>query len=77
MHFFAIVYFLWLGHNAIHSDLRQAICVGLTLTMFALATLGVFGFFRGFAGIGIFVAVLTETIIGFAYFRIWKNNGTA
>jgi hypothetical protein len=74
MLFLGIASFLWLGRNAIHSELRQAICVGLSLSMFALAILGVFEFARGFVGIGIFVAISTETIIGFAYYRIWKNN---
>jgi hypothetical protein len=41
--------------------------------MFALAILGVFEFAHGFVGIGIFIAVSTETIIGFAYYRIWKK----
>jgi peptidoglycan/LPS O-acetylase OafA/YrhL len=77
MLFLGIASFLWLGRNATHSELRQAICVGLSLSMFALAILGVFEFVRGFVGMGIFVAVLTETIIGFAYYRIWKNNGLA
>ncbi len=77
MLFLGIASFLWLGRNAIHSELRQAICVGLSLSMFALATLGIFEFVRGFVGIGIFAAVSTETIIGFAYYRIWKNNGDA
>jgi hypothetical protein len=75
MLFLGIASFLWLGRNAIHSELRQAICVGLSLSMFALAVLGIFEFIRGFVGIGIFVAVSTEIIIGFAYYRIWKNNG--
>jgi hypothetical protein len=74
MLFLGIASFLWLGRNATHSELRQAICVGLSLSMFALAILGVFEFVRGFVGMGIFVAVLTETVIGFAYYRIWKNN---
>ncbi len=77
MLFLGIASFLWLGRNAIHSELRQAICVGMSLSMFALATLGIFEFVRGFVGIGIFAAVSTETIICFAYYRIWKNNGDA
>jgi hypothetical protein len=74
MLFLGIASFLWLGRNAIHSELRQAICIGLSLSMFALAVLGIFEFVRGFVGIGIFVAVSTEIIIGFAYYRVWKNK---
>jgi len=74
MLFLGIATFSWLGRNAIHSESRQAVCAGLSISMFALAMLGIMEFTRGFAGIGIFAAIITEVILGIAYFRIWVDS---
>lgn len=64
----------WYGRSAAHSESRQAICIGLSASMLALAALGLFEFARGSVGLGIFLAVAAEVLIGGAYFRIWYSN---
>lgn len=71
MLFLGIAVLSWVGRHAIHSESRQAICLGLSVSMLALALFGLFEFFRGYAGIGIFMAVVTEFILCSLYFYIW------
>ena len=59
MLFFGISVFTWVARNTEHSESRQAICIGLSVSMFALALLGTIEFLRGYAGIGISLAVIT------------------
>ena len=74
MLFLGIATFSWVARNAAPSETRQALCLGLSLSMLSLAALGIAEFVRGFAGLGIFLAILTETFLGMAYFTIWKEN---
>ncbi len=77
MLFLGIAIFSWLGRNASNSDSRQAICVGMSISMLALAILGVFEFTRNFVGIGIFLAIITELALAIAYFHIWSSHKNA
>ena len=77
MLFLGIAVFSWLGRNAPHSELRQAICVGLSISMLALAGLGLFELIRGFSGLGIGLAIATEIFLGVSYFKIWAGNKSA
>ena len=77
MLFLGIAVFSWFGRNASHSELRQAICLGMSISMLALAVLGVFEFIRDFVGVGIFLAIATEIALGIAYFQIWSRNKNA
>ena len=74
MLFLGIATFSWFGRKALSSDLRQAICMGLSITMFALAILGICEFLRGFAGLGIGFAVVAEVALGAVYYQIWLSN---
>ena len=67
MLFLGISVLTWAGRNASHSESRQAICLGLTISMLALALLGITEYLRGFAGIGILLAVITEGILAVSY----------
>ena len=71
MLFIGISLLSWFSRAASHSDVRQAICIGLSTSMLLLAALGVFEFIRGYAGSGIILAVITELFLGMAYFRVW------
>lgn len=71
MLFLGIAVLSWVGRNAAHSESRQAICLGLAVSMFALALMGIAEYIRGFVGIGIFLAVVTECILAVMYFTIW------
>jgi len=77
MLFLGIAVFSWFGRNALPSESRQAICIGLSISMFALAILGIFEFSRNLVGMGIGLAVVTEFILGLAYFIIWIRNKNA
>jgi hypothetical protein len=74
MLFLGIAVFSWIGRNALHSESRQAICIGMSVSMLALAVLGVIEYARNFVGIGIFIAVVTEVALGVAYFQIWNSK---
>ncbi|WP_432452911.1 MULTISPECIES: hypothetical protein [unclassified Agarivorans] len=71
MLFLGISLITWVGRNASHSDSRQAVCLGLAISMFSLAVLGTIEYLRGFAGFGISLAVMTETFLALLYFKIW------
>ncbi|KDC48903.1 MULTISPECIES: hypothetical protein [Alteromonadales] len=77
MLFLGISVFSWFGRNAEHSESRQAICLSLSVSMFALAFLGSAEYLRGFAGIGISLAVITEATLALLYFKIWFNYKNA
>jgi hypothetical protein len=74
MLFLGISAFSWFGRNALNSESRQAICIGMSISMSAMAALGVFEFSRNFVGTGIFLAVVTEVVLGIAYFQIWMKH---
>jgi len=71
MLFLGISVITWVGRNTSHSESRQAVCLGLAISMLSLAVLGAIEYLRGFAGFGISLAVITEAIIAFLYFKIW------
>ena len=74
MLFLGIALFSWFGRNAPHSELRQAICIGMSISMLAMAISGVIEFARNYAGIGIFLAVVTEIVLSVAYFNVWRTH---
>jgi len=71
MLFLGISVITWVGRNASHSESRQAVCLGLAISMLSLAVLGTIEYLRGFAGFGIYLAVITEAILALLYFKIW------
>lgn len=74
MLFLGIAILSWYGRNSLHSELRQAVCIGLGVAMIGLASVGTFEYLRGFAGPGIGLAIIVETLIGLSYFKIWLQN---
>ncbi|MBM94392.1 MAG: hypothetical protein CMI09_00865 [Oceanospirillaceae bacterium] len=74
MLFLGLSVLLWAGRNAPHSESRQAICLGLAVSMFGLAVLGIAEYARGYAGLGIFLAVTTEVALAALYFRVWLRH---
>ena len=69
---FAVI--AWLSRSATHSESRQAICLGIAVTMFTLAILGTVEYFRGAAGAGIMIAVGGEIAVSGAYFSLWQRG---
>ena len=66
-----ITYFSRFAEN---TELRQVIILGLALTMFGLALLGLFEFLRGYVGTGIFLAISAETFLSVTYLSIWLSS---
>lgn len=64
----------WLSRNAPPSVARQAISLGIALSMSGLAILGIFEFLRGYAGGGIFLAVSAELFLAVSYFSICLSD---
>ena len=73
MLFLGISVITWVGRNAAHSESRQAVCLGLAISMLSLALLGAIECLREFAGLGIALAVITEAILALLYFKIWLS----
>jgi len=74
MLFLGISLLSWLGRHAEHSVLRQAVCMGLSVSMFCLAVLGGIEFFRGYANAGIWLAIIIEITLGIAYLSVWSKH---
>lgn len=71
--FLGVSVYTWSGRSAAHSQSRQAICIGLAVSMFALALLGMAEYNRGYVSSGIMLAVITESVLAFFYFKIWLS----
>lgn len=74
MLFVGLALIAYFGRQAIHSDLRQGICLAMTVMLCAIAGLGLWEWARGYAGAGIFVAVITELMFAVVYLSIWRSH---
>ena len=68
---------LWLAREAAPSPARQAIAFGVGVSWLGLAVLGAVEFFRGMAGAGIWVAIVTELALGGSFLRAWAADRDA
>ncbi len=66
---------LFFSKDIVVSELQRPIIICIFLAMIGLATLGIFEFIRGFAGPGIFLAVITEVFIAVNYLLLLKKTG--
>ncbi|MCF6322646.1 MAG: hypothetical protein L3J32_12900 [Rhizobiaceae bacterium] len=76
MLFLGLAIIAYFGRHSPNSIMRQAVSLGMGVSMVALAVLGAFEFFRGFSGPGIWFAILAETGFAIAYLSIWYTNRT-
>jgi len=67
----AITFF---SRNSQPSESRQSIAMGISLSMMGFAVLGLFEFFRGFAGAGIFMPIIAELFLSISYFTVWLSG---
>lgn len=72
MLFLGVATLLFFSRNAQASDARSAISLGLWVAMAGLALVGLYEFFRGYAGLGILLAIATETSFAVCYFAVWR-----
>ncbi len=71
---YAVIAFF--SRNSPPSDSRQAITLGIALSMLGLAILGLFEFARGFAGLGSLLPICTEFLLSLAYFSVWRQEAS-
>lgn len=64
----------YIARHANNSNARQAIILGIGTAMLSLSVLGAVELFRGFAGFGILLAMVTEFLLAIAYFLLWFLN---
>ncbi len=69
MLFFGFATLLYLSRNTQDLNARSAISWGLVVAMGGLAMLGAYEYFRGYVGVGIWLAIVTEIsfVIGYIY----------
>lgn len=77
MLFLGLSVLAWFIRNAGHSESRQAVCLCFSVSMLGLAILGTVEYLRGFANIGIALAVVTEAILASLYFKVWLSGRNA
>lgn len=69
---YAIISFF--SRTAQPSKSRQAISLGIALSMLGLSVLGIFEFIRGSVGVGVFIAVSLEVFLFVSYSSIWMAD---
>lgn len=67
MLFLALATICYLTRNASASEIRNAIALGIAFGMIGLALTGVYEFFRGYVGIGIWLAIVTEVVVAASF----------
>jgi hypothetical protein len=75
MFFIGYAVICYFSRNLKPSEGRQSISLGLALSMLGFAILGTVEFLRGFAGVGIFVAVSAELFLSVSYLSVWWFDG--
>ncbi len=74
MLFLGLVTLLYLSRDAKASPTRTAIAAGLAVAFTGLALLGAYEYFRGYAGAGIWLAIITETCFAIAYTYVLRKD---
>jgi len=69
MLFLGLAIIVFQARDAPQSPLRRAITLGITVMMAALALLGMAEYYRGQAGLGIWIAICVEVIFAALYAR--------
>jgi TM2 domain-containing membrane protein YozV len=72
MFFIGYAVICYFSRNIEPSESRQSISLGIALSMLGFAILGIFEFLRGFAGVGIFLAVSVELFLSVCYFTVLR-----
>lgn len=74
MFFLGYAVISYCSRNAQPSIPRQAISLGMALSMLGFSILGIIEFARGFAGGGIFLPITAELFFAFSYFSLWLSD---
>ncbi len=69
--FLGLAIISFFGRHAIHSDLRQAVILGMSLIFSCLALLGTAEWLRGFAGQGALMPIAAEILYSAGYWVLW------
>lgn len=74
MLFLGLAVLCFLGRNAPPSDFRQAVSVAMATTMAGLIIAGMYEFFFGVAGVGIWAAITGEALFLGLYLRVLLSD---
>ncbi len=74
MLFLGLATLLYFSRNAEASSARSAISLGLAVAMGGLALLGSYEYFRGYAGVGIWLAIITEAGFAIGYTLVLRSD---
>lgn len=74
MFFWGYAAIAFFSRNSQPSESRQSIALGIALSMLGFAVLGLYEFFRGFAGAGIFLPIMVELFLSISYFTVWLSG---
>ena len=77
MLFLGLATLLYFSRNIEASSARSAISLGLVVAMGGLALLGAYEYFRGYAGIGMWLAIITETTFAIGYALVLLSDRRA
>jgi len=72
--FLGLAILSFLSRNTPHSSLRQNIILAMFVLWSLMALLGLFELVRGFAGLGILLAITAEIIFAISYFLIFRKH---
>ncbi|MCF6233039.1 MAG: hypothetical protein L3J36_08075 [Rhodobacteraceae bacterium] len=61
----------FLSRNTQSTDVRRIVSAAVWVSMGGMALIGAYEFLRGYAGIGIWMAIMIETVTSVLFFRIW------
>ena len=64
----------YLSRNASSSEMRQSVIISMFVLWAAMACLGIVEFARGYAGIGVLLAVAAEAGFAFGYWTLWRSS---
>ena len=74
MLFLGLVVLAYSSRNSTELGAIRSISLCISTTMLSLAVLGSVEFIRGFAGVGIVPAIITETLLGVFYVRVFRKH---
>lgn len=62
----------WLSRRTQDIAVQRVVSAAICISMAGMALIGIYEFLRGFAGIGIWFAIITEIAISALSFRTWR-----
>ncbi|GLQ28603.1 hypothetical protein [Sulfitobacter pacificus] len=64
----------FMARDAVIPDVQRVVVVTVMTAMGAMAALGIYEFWRGSVGPGIWIAILVELLISGLFYRAWRQG---